>query len=240
MADGAIFYRGPSMIDGSPIVGVVTGLHRRSANAKTGPMIQTYIIRSDVPPTEASKNGQDRAICGDCPLRFDPQTGKRVCYVVTVHGPRSVYTALDTYPDFDPAMVTGRSIRLGTYGDPAAIPVWVWFHLTQYARHWTGYTHQWRHQQYRRLQAFCMASCETPADRSLARSRGWRTFRIADRPEQGEILCPASDEAGKRTSCDRCSLCKGSHPTMRDIYIPPHGNGSKAGSTLVHMLTLRR
>lgn len=58
----SVIYQGPSLIDGSPIVCIaIIG----SGNVKTGSMIQTYIIRSDISPMEASKSGLDYAICGN-------------------------------------------------------------------------------------------------------------------------------------------------------------------------------
>ena len=63
---GYIAYEGPSEIDGKPIVVIVNKLDG-SDNAKTGAdLVQTFIIRSDVPPTEALKSGDDeigRASC---------------------------------------------------------------------------------------------------------------------------------------------------------------------------------
>ena len=38
--NGAIIYRGPSMLDGSPIVAILTGIDKPSHNPKTGPMAQ--------------------------------------------------------------------------------------------------------------------------------------------------------------------------------------------------------
>lgn len=71
-------WRGPSPIDGAPIVMIMTGLSRKaseqSKNTKTGPMVQTHIVRQDMAPVVAMMNGADRAICGDCPLR--PSTVK--------------------------------------------------------------------------------------------------------------------------------------------------------------------
>jgi hypothetical protein len=61
-----IIYRGPSLIDGAPIVVIATYSDR---NKKTGTMLQTYIIREDVDPREASKTGADISICGTCPHR---------------------------------------------------------------------------------------------------------------------------------------------------------------------------
>lgn len=81
----------------------------------------------------------------------------------------------------------------------------------------TGYTHQWRTAP-PTLAARVMASVHTLAEAREAWSRGWRTFRVmssGDAPQQGEILCPASKEAGERTSCERCGLCNGSLPGDR-------------------------
>lgn len=46
MRFGCVFYRGPSLLTGDPIVGIATGLEGGSMNAKTGPMVQAWIIRS--------------------------------------------------------------------------------------------------------------------------------------------------------------------------------------------------
>ena len=91
----SIIYQGPSLLDGSPIVVIALA---KSSNKKTGDMVQTYIIRSDMDPLKASKYGYDYAICGDCKHRgeADPdgtgkQAKKRSCYVTLFHGPLQVY-----------------------------------------------------------------------------------------------------------------------------------------------------
>ena len=61
-----VFWRGPSLLTGEPIM-AVAGQH--TINAKTGPMVQIWILRSDMTPIEAVKSGGDEAICGDCKLR---------------------------------------------------------------------------------------------------------------------------------------------------------------------------
>ena len=66
-----IIYKGPSLLDGKPIVAIATYSDR---NTKTGKVLQTYIIRSDISPLEASKTGEDFSICGDCKLRGTPTT----------------------------------------------------------------------------------------------------------------------------------------------------------------------
>ena len=48
--NGRILYEGPSMLDGAPIVVIATGFAERSGNDKTGAMIQTWILRADIPP----------------------------------------------------------------------------------------------------------------------------------------------------------------------------------------------
>ena len=83
---GFIAYRGPSLIDGSPIVVVV--VTAKSSNRKTGSMVQTYILRADQNPVAAVKSGADVSICGDCKHRGDKGQG-RSCYVNLGHGARS-------------------------------------------------------------------------------------------------------------------------------------------------------
>ena len=135
-----IIYSGQSLLDGKPIVAIATYSDR---NTKTGKVLQTYIIRSDISPLDASKNGEDFSICGDCEFRgevtTDPERKKaknRKCYVNLGQGPTIIYKAYHrgVYP-----MATNhadrvelgeaRVVRLGTYGDPAAVPSWVWDQL---------------------------------------------------------------------------------------------------------------
>ena len=80
-----IIYKGASLLDGKPIVVIATYSDR---NTKTGKVVQTYILRSDIDPREASKTGADFSICGDCTMRGETTTyperkiakGRR-CYV---------------------------------------------------------------------------------------------------------------------------------------------------------------
>ena len=67
--NGVILYRGPSLIDGKPIVVIATGLKRRSKNSKTMDMIQTWILRADINPKDAIYNGEDASISGCRALR---------------------------------------------------------------------------------------------------------------------------------------------------------------------------
>jgi hypothetical protein len=89
---GIILYEGPSAIDGAPIVVIANRIATGSNNAKTGAMVQTFIMRADVNPFRALKTGQDESICGDCPQR--PFKGGK-CYVDVAKSVASVYGAYE-------------------------------------------------------------------------------------------------------------------------------------------------
>ena len=92
---GYIAYQGPSMIDGRPIVVIVNKIDG-SDNEKTGAdLVQSFIIRADVAPTDALKTGADASICGQCVHRpiLAKQTGQAPCYVNVGRSVRSVYEA---------------------------------------------------------------------------------------------------------------------------------------------------
>ena len=227
MADGVILYQGPSLLDGAPIVVIATGLKKASANSKTGGMIQTYILRSGVSPTVAIKTGDDASICGDCIHRGAGDGSGRTCYVNVGQGPLAVWRAFrrGAYPRaMAPGLFAGRKVRLGTYGDPAAVPGYVWQAATGEASGWTGYTHQWRTRP--DLQPYCMASADTEAGAREAQAAGWRTFRVADPGDRarmaGEVVCPASAEAGKKLTCSACMACSGGN-RRGSIVIQAHG-----------------
>lgn len=216
--NGYVFYRGPSLLDGKPIVGIAL---THSTNSKTGDMVQTYILRDDIEPHTALKTGDDVSVCGDCKHR--PANGGS-CYVLVFQGPLVVFRAMQrgSYPDATPAqvgeLVAGRMVRLGTYGDPAAIPANAWEALTAHAAGRTGYSHQWRNEnlsadQRTRIARLTMASVDSMAEQAIAHASGLRYFRIrsADEPLQArEFVCPASHEGGKKKTCAECGACDGS------------------------------
>lgn len=232
---GYIAYEGPSLIDGQPIVVIVTGLSR-SENGKTGSMVQTFILRQDVHPSVAIKSGQDESICGQCEHRpaLARVTGKSPCYVKVHKAPAAIWRAyrrgryVKAPLHIIARALAARVLRIGTYGDPAAAPVRVWQNLVVYVAGWTGYTHQWRTLD-RDWQLLVMASADSVADRADAKSAGWRTFRVSIGVERdhGEISCPASKESGARVQCIDCRLCKGAQIEARDIVIADHAVGHK-------------
>jgi hypothetical protein len=230
---GFVFYDGPSQIDGAPIIGIAV-LH--SENRKTGDMVQTYILRADVAPVEAVATGADASICGDCRHRGDDGAG-RTCYVNVGQSVQAVYAAWvrGTYPLVSPAraarMLAGRIVRIGSYGDPAAIPARHWKALIRFADGHAGYTHQWRQGFAAQLRTIVMASVDTVPERDVARALGWRTFRVrsADQPLGArEIVCPASPEGGDRRQCVTCRACDGAdRPGKASVAIVVHGTMAK-------------
>ena len=230
--NGRVIYCGPSQLDGSTtIVCIVTGMVRRSDNPKTGPMLQTWILRQDIDPHTAAQSGLDSPICGDCPLtKLISVSGIRIrprrCYVATQNAPLQIWRKFRS-GDYSPAdslrdLGAGESIRVGAYGDPLAVPYRVWRDLLADATTWTGYTHSWRIGRFWRFRRYLMASCETQDDRQEAKRRGWRTFTTSAAPNTGEILCPALQ--GKTCfDCGACNGSRGKRDQRVDIVIPPHG-----------------
>jgi len=231
----AVVWRGRSAFDGSPIVAIVTGLHGDSKNGKTGRRLaQLFILCEDASPLDAIMIGLDEGICGDCPARGT------YCYVRVAQSPTAVYHAYTrgSYVSMRPADVAthlaskGMGIRIGAYGDGAAVPVSVLESITHGIFH-TGYTHAWRKRP--DLAPFLMASADSAVDQTDASESGWRTFRVRRATEDlavGEIACPASEEAGRRTSCDSCALCDGARDQdlRKSIAIIVHG--AKVGTFL--------
>jgi hypothetical protein len=246
---GFVFYRGPSMLDGAPIVAILTGLGKRSSNEKTGGgLFQTWILREDMSPLDAVNRGADASICGDCKHRGTVEletkgkhkgklrNKKRSCYVRLDTAPLNIWKSYHRgiYP-FLPmnaarGTIAGGKIRGGSYGDPAAVPYHVWQALQNDMESGTAYTHQWR--LFPELASFCMASVDTAEERAHAKLLGFRTFRVRGANEplgDYEKPCPASAEMNYRTTCDLCRACGGHKAKARvDIVIMAHGGPGKA------------
>ena len=245
---GVVLWQGASKLDGAPVVAIATKIAKASANGKTGDMVQTYILRSDMHPMEALANGADASICGDCKHRprdviryhkgakFTDRV--RTCYVEVAKSVASVYGAFTrgryALPGIDydkallPALFEGLAFRIGTYGDPTAAPFQIWRLCTLRTRTITGYSHQWRNPAFAAFKTLCMASVDTAEEMAAAHALGWRTFRVrtADEPvfKGLESACPASAEAGYKTTCDKCSACGGLEAKARvSMVIIAHG-----------------
>ena len=234
-ANGVILWEGASLIDGAPIVVIATGTRKASGNAKTGAMVQTFIIRSDIHPSLALKSGDDRSVCGDCPKRpltFKARSqGDKPCYVDVGKSVAAVYRcyARGNYPRVTPEqaaeLFAGRELRLGAYGNPSAAPYSMWETVSQKTSGRTGYIHNWRATD-ARWPTLVMASVETVPEAIEARKLGYRLFRarLASEPLlDREVSCPASKEAGQKTTCHKCLACGGHSAKAKvDIAIIVH------------------
>lgn len=226
--NGVILFEGQSILDGRNIAAIATF---SSNNDKTGNMIQTWILRTDLNPVAISKAGLDGSICGSCPHR---QSLGGACYVNIGQAPLAVYKAYQngSYPKFDSELhskyFTGRKVRLGAYGDPAAVPVQAWKMITELCDGHTGYTHQAKHRNFDpAILDLCMLSADTPKQALAAHKAGQRTFRVKteDAPFlPNEIEC-LSDSKGIK--CIDCGLCDGATNSNASIVINVHGSRSK-------------
>jgi hypothetical protein len=204
---------------------IATGFTRKSANDKTGDMIQVWILHRTVSPMAAIRTGRDAAICGSCPHRGKRKMvgpayriiGRR-CYVQVDKAPTGIWRCyrrgryrhaqLSDYA----SLFSGRKIRWGAYGDPAFVPAHIRNAVDAVASKRTGYTHQWQDEAHASLKSLVMASVDNAQEAVAAVNNGWRYFRVRHVSEAvlpNETICPASKEGGHRTTCERCLLCDG-------------------------------
>jgi hypothetical protein len=232
-----VIYRGPSRYDAkAQIRGVLVW---NSANVKTGDMVQLFVLPEKIAPHLAVKTGADQSVCGACPFRPALEGG---CYVTTFQGPLSTWKAtkgLRVVPVSKLAQhFEGRALRLGAYGDVAALPAALVASLVEAVKgRVTGYTHGHKLlglEGVAHLRTSCMLSVESEEDARAAWALGWRTFR--GRPEDGaplkglEIDCPADY---RDVQCVKCQLCKGTSLKARSITIPVHGFAEKRALRVV-------
>jgi hypothetical protein len=244
-----IIWSGVSELDGvTPIVVLATGVPKAprlrkdgtlivsraksSANEKTGDMPQIHIVVDGVLPLDALKAGSDTAVCGTCPHRSKASGGTGACYVNLGKGQNAMmrsHLEKGSVP-FDVSRFAGQKVRFGAYGDPAAVPFHIWESIAEVAEGVVGYTHQWRTAD-PRFARLCRASADSVEERAEARMKGYKTFRVrtADEVRQtGEVVCPASVEAGKKTVCATCMACGGTdNKRKQDVTIIVHGPTKK-------------
>ena len=225
-----VMYKGPSMLDNQPIVALAVV---NSTNRKTGNMINVHIMREDMNPLAAKDTGSDSSVCGNCPLR---QNVGGACYVNIGQGPHSAYKAYkrgkyaELTQDQILSKVMGNKVRLGAYGDPAALPYDVIAPIVEVADMVTSYTHQSGHPNFdKRILEYSMVSTETVNNTKRHHENGNRTFRVIPfngEPLPNEIECK-SDSDG--ITCAQCGLCNGGSKGP-SVYITAHGTRAKKHS----------
>ena len=228
---GYVLQRGTSKFDGKPFVVILT---TKSSNAKTGNMLQVWILREDLNPVEALAIGADQTICGNCPMRprFNDITGmiERPCYVNVGQAPQAVWRAYKAgkygkLSDLDTSVIQGRSIRWGAYGDPALIDPALFNTINEHAYSHTAYTHAWREPWAQWAKGLMMASCDSFANYLDASAHGWKTYAVVAKGADSFSgkLCPAT-AVNSQAKCLTCSLCDGA---KTDIFVEAHGTGAK-------------
>lgn len=210
-SNGIILYEGESAINKAEIICIAT---LRSANVKTGDMIQTWILNKNINPVEAIKTNDDESICGDCKHRGPGGGVSRSCYVNVGQAPLNVWRSYHNNKYIktkDTSFVKNRFLRIGSYGDPATVPFEIWKPLVDNCLGWSAYSHMWKYCD-QRFKDICMASVDNIEEYEHAIHKGWRTFRVKNPGEEnlnGEFSCPASDEGGNRMQCINCLACSG-------------------------------
>jgi hypothetical protein len=230
---GFVLYSGKSLLSEQRIVAIAT---LYSANAKTGDMVQLWILPAETSPLEALKRNDNAGACGRCPMQgvYDPQRGKmidRVCYVNIGQAPQAIWQAYQRgrYPAYNRKrhanLIDGRTVRLGAYGDPAALPIRILRDLVALSSGHSGYSHQLFDIDRRRadlVAQYCMVSCETPAQHVEAVRRGWRPFTVIrpdEQPPAGAIECP---HYSHKVQCATCGLCGGTSRRAKPVYVIAH------------------
>ena len=203
---GVVLWEGESSLPGRyPIVAIAGTIP--STNRKTGPMLPTWILHRTIDPVRAIEYGADEAVCGSCPYRAG------ACYVVPGQAPLSVFRAYErgSYPRLSAdsqqrarevsRLFSGSAVRLGSYGDPAAVPFGVWEQVCRAAVAWTGYTHAWRECD-QELRSLCMASVDSERERDEARAAGWRSIPCSSswRADSSRRVFLPGERGGKPSS----------------------------------------
>jgi hypothetical protein len=210
---------------GDKIFAALTGLTTQSKNKKTGAMLGVSILPIAEKPSDSIKHKNDGPQCGGCSAAAN-SPGPWWCYVnpVALNGVwgatvrQKVSKLVDKFLQLSPV-----PIRLGTYGDPAKLPIKLLKKLVS-GRKWTGYTHKWQtcSPEY---SALLMASIDRTNSKAAAIALGYRTYRILgelDTLDSDEIMCPYP-----AVQCADCRLCSGNGVKAKNIAVRISGPPSK-------------
>ena len=123
-----LLYYGPSRLDRAPIIVLATGIDTPSKNQKTGPMVQTYILRKDISPSEAVRSGADYSICGNC-IHRGGHDRKRSCYVEVHKGPTSVWRSFAKKKPLSYPTPGSEYWVPGAWYGSVPMEIWLQFHF---------------------------------------------------------------------------------------------------------------
>ena len=170
--------------------------------------------------------------CLDCPFNefgkcYTHKFNQYVGFISMLKSIAKETPSWDKIPEFSLStkvmaqkLSSGTYVRFGTYGEPSLHPVELIEAMVSTCDNWTGYTHQW---QKKDLSPWLMASVHTLEGEQMARSKGYRSYIATDEKLDSIVNCPASKEAGYKSSCSKCGLCSGTlGKGTKSIYILTH------------------
>jgi len=199
-------WQGESLFDGSPISVVISQYASDSANRKTGAMVQVSVLPTDKNAHEAFKSGSP-SVCGDCKYNG---SGCYVRWFMVERQRKSVQYLKNSAAALllGQRLLRAMRVRVGTAGDPAAVPTHVWRTLLQDAEGWTGYTHAWKTCD-QELKGLFLASCDNEQEVIEAGHLGWSCYYVYDTFDiiHPEVIQCLYQE--KMTTCYDCMLCHG-------------------------------
>jgi len=171
--------------------------------------------------------------CLDCPFNefgkcYTHKFNQYVGFVSMLKSIAKKYPTWDEIPGFNDDMIEVATsmaqdsyVRFGTYGEPSLHPIKLIDSMCKVSDSWTGYTHQWSKVD---LSNYFMSSTHTIEEEKIARNKGYRSFIVTDEKIDSIVNCPASAEAGKKSTCSKCNLCSGTLGTKsnKSIFILAH------------------
>lgn len=204
-------------------------------------LVQTYTFSKDQWLLATTSNGfgmkkffeLDASNCMDCP--YSGNQGKGGCYthkfnqyVGFLSMLRSIKASDLTPYDVEKQrqcidMSKDSYVRFGTYGEPSLLPIRLVEHMSDVAKSWTGYTHQWDKLWAWSYNKYFMASTHNKRETYKARQKNYRSFIASTTGTEEAVTCPASAEAGFKSNCASCGLCSGMlGKGKKDIKILEH------------------
>ncbi len=218
-----------------PLVGPL----RSSLEGKTPSSFERQTPFALEDKTPFAKPNTDYSVCGDCPRR---RSLGGDCYVRLDAAPHSAWKKWvragkpgENWSNEIQVKLLQKEaaygLRLGSYGDPAAVPAHVWVDLIDAIQpsKTVGYTHQWRRSIAQLLRGIVMASCDNVADTVDAHHAGWRYFVATTAVEvtsfAGTSVQCLADRSDK--TCADCGACNGARldrlTQPASIWIAEHG-----------------
>lgn len=185
----------------------------------------------------------DAENCGDCPFAKNNSfnvkkigtcyTHKVMQYSGFISMLKSINKEFDTFADIPELdndlhrqilnMCSNKYVRFGTYGEPTKIDFELVFDICENsAKNWTGYTHQYLKDS--KYLNYFMASVHNEHQSKMVLNR-WngRSFIASKDGSEDGVICPASNEAGFKSTCAKCGLCSGINGKgKKDVKILEH------------------